>query len=70
MEKVRQFVNFKEINEKAAMKAKLQDFMESSYHCKHFQWKEEDKKTKTAWCGCINAGCKYCKCPKIKHNDG
>ena len=69
MEQKRQFINFKEINERAALKAKMDQFFESSKKCDHFRWKMEDSRTRTAWCSSINEGCKYCKCPKIKHND-
>ena len=69
MEQKKQFVNFKEINERAAMKAKMEKFIEDSGHCPHFRWNPIDSKTKTAWCYLLNEGCKYCKCPKIKPND-
>ena len=69
MEQKKQFINFKEINEKTALKAKMQEFLDSFCQCEQFCWKIEDKRTRTAWCKITNSGCRYCKCPKIKHDD-
>lgn len=66
MEKKKKFVNFKEFNERAALKQKMDDFMEKSVRCSHFEWKKEDARTQTAWCKVLQCGCKYHKCPKIK----
>ncbi len=69
MEKKKKFVNFKEISEKAALKEKMDQFFESSKRCDHFKWKVENSRTRIAWCYLLNKGCKYCRCPKIKHDD-